>query len=158
MMPDQVIQRETLIREPLEKVFDFFSNAKNLEIITPPFLKFTILEQSTPEIQKGTVLTYQLKVHGIPIKWKSLIEEWVPNSHFVDTQISGPYKKWHHLHTFESTPEGTAVKDIVHYRVHMGYLGHLLTGKWVRKDVESIFTFRESMIESIFSQKTTLNG
>ncbi|MEZ4845973.1 MAG: SRPBCC family protein [Bdellovibrionota bacterium] len=149
-MNDQVLQRESIIKAPLEKVFDFFSNAKNLEIITPPFLNFTILEQSTPKVQKGTIFTYRLKVHGIPIRWKSLIEEWVPNSHFVDTQIFGPYKKWHHLHTFKSVPEGTWMQDTVNYRVHMGILGHWLTGRWVRKDVESIFTFRESKIQSIF--------
>lgn len=150
-MSNQIFQHETLIRAPLEKVFDFFSNAQNLEVITPPFLQFTILSQSTPKIQQGTIFTYQLKIHGVPIRWKSLIEEWVPNSHFVDIQLSGPYKKWHHLHSFESTPQGTKVSDTVNYKVHFGTLGHWLTGRWVRKDVESIFTFRESKIQTIFS-------
>ena len=150
-MSNQILQRKSVVRAPIEKVFDFFSNAKNLEVLTPPFLQFKILEQTTPTIQKGTIFTYQLKIHGVPIKWKSLIEEWVPNSHFVDVQIKGPYKKWHHLHTFKSVPEGTHIEDTVNYTVRMGMIGDLLLGRWIRKDVESIFTYRESKIQSIFT-------
>lgn len=147
---DQQLKRQTLVKAPLEKVFDFFSDAKNLEAITPGFLQFKILEQSTPKIQQGTTFTYRMKIHGFPIQWTTLIEEWVPNSHFVDTQIKGPYKKWRHLHTFKTTPQGTFMEDIVDYRVSLGFIGHLLAGNWVRKDVESIFAFRESKIRSIF--------
>jgi ligand-binding SRPBCC domain-containing protein len=149
-MQDQILHKTTIVNAPLEKVFDFFSDAKNLETITPPFLQFKILNQSTSKIQKGTKFTYRLKIHGVPIKWTSLIEEWVPNSHFVDSQLSGPYKKWRHLHIFKSTPEGTWMEDTVNYRVHLGLFGQWLTGSWVRKDVESIFAFRETKVRSIF--------
>jgi ligand-binding SRPBCC domain-containing protein len=152
-MSNQTLQRKTLVNAPLTNVFDFFSNAKNLETITPPFLQFKILDQSTPTIQQGTRFTYRIKIHGVPVKWTTLIEEWVPNSHFVDTQISGPYKKWHHLHTFKETPKGVEMEDIVNYQVYFGSLGHLFAGNWVRKDVESIFNYRESKIQSIFSTK-----
>ena len=150
---DQVFEQKTLVKAPIEKVFEFFSEAKNLEMITPPWLNFKIIDQSTPNIQAGTILTYKLKIHGIPIRWKTLIESWTPNLHFVDTQIKGPYKKWHHTHRFTSTPEGTIVEDTVLFRVHFGLFGQLLTGNWVRKDVKKIFLFREKMIESIFSPK-----
>lgn len=149
-MSDQVFRQQTFIPAPIEKVFDFFSQAKNLESITPPFLQFKILEQSTPNIQKGTVLTYQLKIHGFPVKWKTLIEEWEPNSYFIDTQLKGPYRKWQHTHRFTSTPTGTLVNDTVFYQMHFGKLGQLVAGKWVRKDVESIFAFREKTIADIF--------
>ena len=156
-MQDQVFQQTIFVKAPIEKVFEFFSDAKNLEFITPPLLQFKILDQNTPTIQKGTIFTYKLKIHGVPIKWKTLIEEWEPHSYFVDSQMKGPYKKWHHTHRFQATHDGTLVEDTVLYRLHFGYLGQLLTGRWVRRDIEKIFSFREKMIASIFSsnkQKT----
>lgn len=154
-MQDQVFHQTSVVRAPIEKVFEFFSDAKNLETITPPFLQFKILNQSTPTIQEGTTFTYRLKIHGIPIQWTTLIKEWVPNSHFVDTQLSGPYKKWHHLHTFKSIPEGTFMEDTVNYSVHMGLIGQWLTGRWVRRDVESIFAFRGRKVQSLFPSNDT---
>lgn len=151
-MDDQIFTQKTFVKAPIDKVFDFFSDAKNLEMITPPWLQFKILDQNTPHIQKGTVFTYRLKIHGVPIHWKTLIEEWVPNSHFVDTQIKGPYQKWHHTHRFESADGGTKVDDSVLYRVHFGALGHLITGRFVRKDIQTIFAYREQAISSIFSK------
>jgi len=150
-MKDQLFQNHTVVNAPLERVFDFFSDAKNLERLTPPFLQFKILEQSTPRIQQGTIFTYRLKIHGVPVIWKTLIEEWVHNSHFVDSQIKGPYKKWHHRHTFKAAGNATSMEDIVHYRQHLSPLSHWLFGKWIRSDVEKIFQYRSNMIATIFA-------
>ena len=147
---DQVFQKSTVIKASLSDVFDFFSNAKNLETITPPWLKFNITHQTTPSITKGTVFTYQLTLHGIRFTWKSLIEEWENHSHFVDSQIKGPYKKWHHLHTFKETSQGTLVEDIVHYQLHFGQWGQTIAGWWVKKEIETIFNHREKIIHSVF--------
>ncbi len=151
-MNDQIFTQQTFLKAPIEQVFSFFCDAHNLEKITPPWLQFKILNQSTPTIQKGTTFTYRLKIHGVPVHWTTLIEEWVPNTYFVDTQIKGPYRKWHHTHTFQSMDGGTQVNDRILYKMHFGRIGHLFAGKWVRRDVETIFAYREKAIEAIFSQ------
>ncbi len=139
------------INAPIEKVFDFFSRAENLEVITPPLLNFKVLQKSTEEVQQGTLIDYKLKIHGIPTKWRTLIDEWHPTSRFVDTQLKGPYKKWHHTHTFERLANGTLMKDRVHYKLPMGFLGRTF-GLWlVKKDVDNIFSYREKKIRELFS-------
>ena len=136
---------------PLEEVFDFFSRAENLEKITPPFLQFKILKVSTPDVDEGTLIDYRLKLHGVPVGWRTRIDEWNSPTSFVDTQLKGPYKKWHHTHTFERVAGGTLITDHVRYKLRFGPLGRLLREAWVKKDIEKIFAYRLDRLEEIFS-------
>jgi ligand-binding SRPBCC domain-containing protein len=147
----RVFEIEQVIPRLPKEVFPFFSDARNLERITPPWLHFRILDQSTPEIQEGTIFNYQLKIHGIPVRWRSRIESWEVNRQFVDTQLRGPYKLWHHTHLFEEVPEGTKMTDRVIYELPFGFVGDLFGSRWVRKDVERIFQHRFKIIKNIFN-------
>ncbi len=146
---DQCFQAEQFIPLPRQKVFRFFSEADNLEKITPPLLEFKIESKSTTEIQTGTEIIYRLKVHGIPLRWKTMIEDWVPNQRFIDNQVSGPYKKWHHTHEFFDLGNGTLMKDTVRYRLPMGSVGQLAAGWFVKMDVNKIFSFRKSSVHDL---------
>jgi ligand-binding SRPBCC domain-containing protein len=131
-------------------VFSFFSEASNLEKITPPWLHFRILSQSTPKIEKGTLIDYRLRLHGIPIKWRTLIADWNPTHDFVDTQLKGPYKLWHHTHIFEAQNGGVLMTDRVKYQVPLGTLGRWAAGNFVKKDIEEIFRYRKEIITKFF--------
>jgi uncharacterized protein (TIGR01777 family) len=131
---------------PIDQVFRFFSDEMNLERITPPSLNFHVLKKSTEQIQKGTLIDYKLKIHGVPVKWRTLIADWQPPKQFVDTQLWGPYSLWHHTHTFESLAGGTLMKDKVHYKLPMGGLGRTAALWYVKKDVAHIFEHRKKII------------
>jgi uncharacterized protein (TIGR01777 family) len=134
------------INKPIEELFNFFGDASNLERMTPEWINFKILEQSTPSIQKGTVFKYQLKLHGLPIKWTTIISDWEKNKKFVDYQSSGPYKVWHHTHEFISYKGGTLMLDDVKYQVPMGFAGQMAGLPFVKHDVKKIFNFRKEVI------------
>ena len=146
--PNWLLTASQVVPRPIDEVFEFFSNPANLEKLTPAFLQFRIQNVSTPTVQEGTEISYRLKVHGIPLTWLSLIEEWSPPNHFVDNQLKGPYRLWHHTHRFESIPEGTNVIDEVIYRVPGGAIVNRL---FVEKDVRSIFDFRQQQLREFFS-------
>lgn len=93
-METYILQRELLVGRPLSALFHFFSDAKNLESITPPWLHFHILTPPPIEMRKGTKIAYQLRVRGIPLKWISEIDFWNPPFEFVDVQLHGPYRFW----------------------------------------------------------------
>ncbi len=139
-----------VLSAPIEKVFAFFADEKNLEILTPPWLKFQVLGKSTERLEKGTLIDYKLRVRGIPLKWQSLIEEWQVNRSFVDRQVVGPYKLWHHTHTFEPVPEGTRMTDTILYAVPGGLAGRIAVGWLVASDIGKIFAFRQKKISEIF--------
>ncbi len=131
-------------------IFDFFKSEKNLEEITPSQLGFKVISKSTEEIQKGTEIVYKLKIHGISVKWITLIKEFDEDDFFIDTQKKGPYKRWHHEHTFKSLGQGTLVKDRVIFKLPFYPLGALFAGWFVKKDVEKIFLYRKTKMHELF--------
>ncbi len=142
-MKTYLLEREQLISLPIEETFDFFSDAYNLEKITPGFLNFRILTPAPIRMEAGTLIEYRLSLFGIPFKWRTLIEEWDVNRKFVDTQIKGPYALWHHTHTFESHgPRRTLMRDVVRYRIPFGPLGRLAHWLFVEKMLGMIFDYR----------------
>ena len=134
--------------QPGEKVFQLFSDAFQLEKLTPPWLQFCVLTPAPIEIAAGTLIDYRLKLHGIPIVWQSVISTWEPPLRFVDRQTRGPYRRWNHEHAFESAPGGTLCRDVVDYEVIGGKLIHSL---FVRPDLLKIFAFRHDQLSRMFS-------
>lgn len=142
---------EQWVPQPLTKTFAFFKESKNLEKITPDFLCFKVLNQSTPEIQEGTKINYRLSLHGFPVTWQSQIIGWKPDAGFSDIQTKGPYSYWSHAHKFEEKNGGTLIKDHVFYKVPFGIPGDLLAGNHIRKDLEAVFTHRYKVIDTLMS-------
>lgn len=148
--PDEVFETSQFIPKTPNEIFSFFSDSAHLEAITPPWLSFQTLKQSTPKIGQDTLIEYQLKLHGIPIRWKTQIENWNPNQSFSDVQLKGPYKKWHHDHQLEQLRGGTLMTDRIRYRVPGGALGQALAGSWIRRDIQRIFNYRKKKILELF--------
>ncbi len=142
--------RICLVPHEVSTVFDAFSNAHNLEKITPPFLHFKVMSQSTPQIQEGTIFKYALRIRGISLKWTSLITKWKPIKSFTDTQLTGPYRVWHHSHYFSPYHDHTLIEDDVLYALPNIPLLSFLLAPFVSKDIQSIFSYREKTLPSLF--------
>lgn len=146
----RIISRETSVNKPIEEVFTFFTKAENLNIITPPELKFKITTPLPIDMKKGTLIDYKIKLNGIPFKWKTEITDWSPPYRFVDTQLRGPYRIWIHEHEFESHDSKTIVKDTVSYLPPGWVLEPVIHRLAVKKKLEHIFDYRMEKIKSIF--------
>lgn len=134
--------------QPLEEVFAFFSDAANLDGITPPWLHFRTITPRPVEMHLGAVIDHRLRIHGFPVRWRSEITAWEPPVRFVDEQVRGPYRLWIHEHTFTECDGGTLVCDRVQYAVPFDWLVHALL---VRGDVERIFRYRSDMLRRRFA-------
>lgn len=140
--------REQLIPRPLDETFSFFAEPRNLEAITPPWLRFEIVS-APAKLKAGSEIVYRLKWHGFPLRWKTDIEVWSPPATFRDVQKSGPYLLWRHTHRFIATDEGTLMTDHVEYALPLGLLGNLAHALWVHRDVEKIFDYRRERIAEL---------
>ena len=149
-----LFKTQRTIKRPLTEVFEFFSNAHNLVLITPPQLQLHVLTPAPIEMAVGTLIDYRLKLRGFPIRWQTKITEWNPPHGFVDEQRRGPYRLWRHTHTFDEVEEGVIVGDTVKYAVW----GNELIGRlFVRPDIERIFDYRAERLDEIFRQKKDSN-
>jgi len=144
-----VERRQFLAKEPRD-VFAFFSRPENLQQITPDWLDFRILDVSTPELRRGTLIRYALRWRMVPLRWTTEIVRWEPPHRFVDEQISGPYKLWHHEHRFEPQGNGTVMFDTVRYALPLGVFGSVMQTVLVGRDVDTIFDYRSGRIRKLF--------
>ena len=147
--------RKQTIAATVEELWAFFSNAKNLQAITPSYMNFNITSGELPQsIYPGQVITYKVSpLMNIPMFWMTEITSVVDNKLFVDEQRIGPYKMWHHQHHFEATEGGTIMTDIVHYSLPMGFLGGIAHGLFVKKQLNDIFDYRQRKIDELFPGK-----
>jgi ligand-binding SRPBCC domain-containing protein len=142
-----LLERQQRVELPVADAFEFYGDALNLEAITPPWLGFEVTTPGPVEMRAGSRLDYRLKLHRVPIRWRTRIEVWEPPLRFVDVQVSGPYALWEHTHEFEPMGEGaTAIRDRVRYALPLGPLGNLAHRLFVRRDVERIFDYRRQAV------------
>lgn len=130
------------------EVFPFFADAHNLEAITPPFLHFRVLTPAPIEMRAGAVIDYRLRLHGLPIRWRTLITAWEPPARFVDQQVRGPYGLWRHEHRFTALPDGRGVR--LQDDVRFAHAGGRVAHRFVARDVERIFRFRQERLAERF--------
>lgn len=142
------LRAEQWLPRPLEEVFLFFADAFNLERLTPPFLRFRVLTPPPIEMRQGLHIDYRLSLHGVPLRWQSEIAVWDPPHRFVDVQTRGPYRCWHHEHTFTPRDGGVLVSDHVQYRV---WGGAVINQLFVQPDVMKIFAYRADILSQLFS-------
>ena len=145
------LERTQTIASPPERVFPFFTEVENLEHITPKFLHFEIITPMPIEVHVGTTIAYRLNIFGMPIQWTTRIDELERPRRFVDRQVSGPYDEWIHLHEFERVPAGTQIRDVVRYRMPMGWLGIVAHRLFVSRMLGRIFDYRRSAVSENFS-------
>jgi ligand-binding SRPBCC domain-containing protein len=147
-MRAHLLERSQRLARPPEDVFPFFADAFNLQAITPAWLHFRVLTPEPVTMAAGTLLEYRLRLHGLPLRWLTRIEIWEPPLRFVDVQVRGPYRLWHHTHTFAPAGDGTLMGDRVRYALPLGPLGELAHVALVRRDLDRIFAFRHAVVRA----------
>lgn len=141
------LRTELWLPQSRAEIFQFFADPKNLERLTPHWLRFEIINEAPQLMRAGARLEYRLRIHGVPIKWQSEISVWNPPHRFVDRQTKGPYHFWEHEHSFSEHQGGTLVNDNVRYSV---FGGALVNRFFVAPDLDRIFNYRHTALKAIF--------
>jgi len=147
MPPIHILERRQRVELPIDEAFEFYGDARNLELITPPWLGFEVTTPAPIEMGVGTLIEYRLRLHRVPVRWRTRIEAWDPPHRFIDAQIRGPYSLWEHTHTFEEDgPRATIIEDRVRYAIPFGPLGGLANRLLVQRDLRQIFDYRRDAV------------
>lgn len=146
------LRREQVLTGRPEAIFAFFADAANLEAITPPLLGFRVVTPGPIAMGVGTFIQYRLRVHGVPLRWDTIIQAWEPPRRFVDVQVRGPYRRWRHTHELEPLGDDrTLMRDTVRYALGLGPLGELAHRLVVRRDLEAIFAHRARVVPGLLA-------
>ena len=148
MTRDRVLERSQVVPVAVEEAFAFFADAWNLESITPPWLRFRIVE-APPTLERGSSLAYRLRLFGVPIRWRTEIVEWQPPFRFTDLQVEGPYRRWEHTHRLRPVDGGTAIHDRVVYRLPYEPVAGLAAPVTVARWLRAIFDYRSLRIGAL---------
>ena len=149
-----LLERSQRVELPIEKAFAFYGDERNLEPMTPPWLHFAVTSPRPVAMEAGALLEYRLRLHGVPIRWRTRIETWEPPLGFVDYQEKGPYALWEHTHLFEADGDGaTVIRDRVRYALPLGPLGGIAHRLFVRRDLERIFDFRRDTLARLIASR-----
>jgi len=143
------LEREQWLPRTLDEVFLFFSRPENLQVITPPWVDFRMV-QAPETLAVGSLIRYRLRWRWVPIRWTTEISAWNPPHSFVDREVSGPYALWNHEHWFAAQDKGTTMRDRVTYALPLGWLGRLAHELMVKRDVERLFEFRAESMRRLF--------
>jgi len=144
-----IYRSEQWLPRTLDEVFPFFADARNLEELTPHWLRFDVVTPEAIPMAVGTTIDYRLAWRRIPLRWTSEIAAWEPPHRFIDRQLRGPYRLWHHEHRFEERNNGTNVIDEVQYAVWGGAIANRLG---VARDIEKIFAHRRAKLLDLFGE------
>ena len=154
-MKVHTMTRSLRIDRPLDEVFAFFAKPENLALITPSSLNFHILTPEPIDMAVGTLIDYTIKIMGMRVFWRTLITRFDPPYEFVDEQLEGPYKMWHHRHSFRTIDSGTLIEDNVTYALPFSFIGDIVHGIYVRRNLDRIFDFRATAISEIFETQAS---
>jgi ligand-binding SRPBCC domain-containing protein len=153
------LQREITVPLSRDQVFDFFKRPENLSALTPPSMQFKILTPGPIEMSAGALIDYTVKIMGFENHWRTLIADYNPPERFVDVQLEGPYRLWHHTHRFVDHGHSTTIIDEVRYIVPFGFLGRIINHFVIRYQLGAIFDYRQKVISNIFGiVKDNLSG
>lgn len=138
-----VLERRQRLELPVRRAFEFYTQARNLAVITPPWMGFKVITPRPIEMRPGALIDYRMKLHGVPLRWSTRIDVWEPPVRFIDVQVRGPYALWEHTHTFERDGKhAVLIGDRVRYAIPLGPLGRTAHAAFVKRDLKRVFDYR----------------
>lgn len=144
---------EQFLPVAVDEAWHFFSTPENLQKLTPAELDFKITSPRMEKIHPGQIITYSIKIFPLfRSQWVTEITVVEDEKMFIDEQRYGPYKMWHHKHTFEEVEGGVLMADEVHLKLPFPLLAPLAFHLYIKKKLNSIFEFRHKNLEKMIEQ------
>ena len=133
---------ETRIEAPRKVVWEWHTRDGAFDRLAPPWETIETIS-APPDLSPGGTRVMKMKMGPIKMKWVAEHTDMIEEELFADRMVRGPFKRWWHTHRFiKEKSDVTVIRDEVSYVIPMGFLGRLFGGRYVRKNIENMFTSR----------------
>jgi len=123
-------------------VFDWHERPGALERLTPPWADAEVIAREGG-IRDGGTVSIRIRRGPTSFQWDVRHYDYVHGKQFCDEQVSGPMKRWNHVHRFLPAPEGgTLVEDDLDFEPPLGFAGKAVGPAFVKRELERLFHFR----------------
>lgn len=144
-MPEVFVKR-TRFPIPAERLFAWHAEPEALERLMPPWEHARVIRRTGTIRDLGSRVEIRVRIGPFWPTWISEHTACQEGRMFRDSQIKGPFAVWRHTHSFE--PDGPAacyLEDRVEYALPMGALGKILAGRFVRRKLDRLFSYRHEV-------------
>ncbi|GAA4203894.1 hypothetical protein GCM10022252_62210 [Streptosporangium oxazolinicum] len=98
----------------------------------------------------GESVTWRARHFGIRWRMTSRISVYDRPGYFVDEQVSGPFKRWHHAHRFRSDGRGgTVMSDVIDFAAPFGFLGAIAEILVLRRYMPMLIRARSRYVKQV---------
>ncbi|MCB9920615.1 MAG: TIGR01777 family protein [Planctomycetaceae bacterium] len=137
-------ERQLHLPVSAKEAFDWHERSGALDRLIPPWESVSVLNRGDG-IREGSVVELAQRLGPLRLKWVAKHHGYEPGHAFRDTQVSGPFAAWDHLHQFQANGDGNGVlTDHIEYQVPGGLIGRLLGGGFINRKVQTMFTYRHN--------------
>ena len=141
---NECFQQQLHLPVTAEEAYSWHSRPGALERLIPPWEPVQIAERGEG-IQDGSVVKLKLRLGPMKLTWIAKHHSCQAGRSFSDTQTSGPFAHWEHLHKFQPNGDGNGVlTDYVEYRALGGAVGRLLGSALIKRKLKGMFAYRHS--------------
>ena len=125
-----------IVKNPIERVWDFYTDIKHLETITPKEIDLKIINATNQKIVQGQEIWVSGKIIAKlrrRMTWHSKVT-FLKAYEYADEMLAGQFKKWRHLHMFRNIDgKQTEIIDEIEFELPYGILGKLFEGYAYRR-------------------------
>ncbi|WP_214104803.1 SRPBCC family protein [Acrocarpospora catenulata] len=139
----------TLIKAPVEVVFDISLSVETHTSSMRASRERAVAGVTSGRLALGDQVTWEARHFGLPWRLTSTISALDRPYSFVDEQVAGPFRRWHHAHYFEASGEGTLMRDTVEFEAPFGPLGRLAELLVLRRYMVKLIMLRNQHIKRI---------
>jgi len=104
----------------------------------------------------GDTVTWQARHFGLPWRMTSRISAYDPPASFVDEQLTGPFRRWHHTHHFDPDGHGgTLMRDVVDFAAPLGPLGRLVERTVLTRYLRRLIALRNEHVTAVAESRAS---
>jgi uncharacterized protein len=146
--------RATRIDASADAVFDWHEAPGAFERLTPSWERVRVLRHQGG-IKDGARVSLLVGPAPISMRWELEHRDYQRGRSFTDTQISGPFRSWKHVHRMlPDGPNACTLEDTIQYELPLGAFGAICGGWFVRRKLRRLFTHRHAVTRQAFERPT----